>query len=156
MGVGAAGTLLLWIALRADLWGLNSYSAWTGRSHSASPVEPPVYPAAPVHVDPPNGPASGVSPGAATPVEARQDEVAPLVHVVQPNETLGGISVQYLGHYDFGLLADVQRLNSDVKDPDRILAGQKILLPPPAADSAGRNISGNNPSGSGAPSKERQ
>jgi general secretion pathway protein A len=155
MGVGAVGTLLLWIALRADHSVMNSYSAWTGRSHAASPVEPPVYPAAPVHVDPPNGAAGGISPGAATPVETHPDEIAPLVHVVQPNETLGGISVQYLGHYDFGLLADVQRLNSDVKDPDRILAGQKILLPP-AADSVDGNISGNNTSGSGLPSKEKQ
>lgn len=80
----------------------------------------------------------------------------PVVHVVQPNETLGGISLQYLGRYDSEFLKEVQKLNSGLTDVDRILVRQKVLLPPQSVASAGKNSSEKNASESTDPSKERQ
>ncbi len=58
----------------------------------------------------------------------------PIVHVVQSNETLSGISIEYLGHFDDKVLQEVQKNNSDLKDPDVIRVGQKIFLPAGSAD----------------------
>jgi type II secretory pathway predicted ATPase ExeA/LysM repeat protein len=57
----------------------------------------------------------------------------PVVHVVQDNETLSGISIEYLGHYDEKVLQDVQKHNADLKDPDFLRVGQKVLLPAPSS-----------------------
>jgi general secretion pathway protein A len=38
----------------------------------------------------------------------------PVVHVVQSNETLSGISIEYLGHYDDKVLEEVQKNNTDL------------------------------------------
>jgi general secretion pathway protein A len=62
----------------------------------------------------------------------------PVVHVVQTNETLSGISIEYLGHYDDKVLQEVRKNNKDLKDPDLIRVGQKVLLP---ADSGDKNSS---------------
>lgn len=135
-GMGVVGVLLLWIAMRADFSFVRTQTALRGTSRAASPVGTPLYAAEPlVHVISPNETLVDSRPGATTPVEARIYPDALRIHVVQPNETLGGISVQYVGHYDLRVLAEVQKLNADVKDPDRIVPGQQILLPPPATDS---------------------
>jgi LysM repeat protein len=58
----------------------------------------------------------------------------PVVHVVQTNETLSGISVEYLGRYDDQVLREVQKHNTDLKDPDVLRVGQKVLLPAVSTD----------------------
>jgi general secretion pathway protein A len=68
------------------------------------------------------------------PVQKQSGDAEPVVHVVQINETLSGISVEYLGHYDDKVLQEVQKNNTDLKDPDLIRVGQRVLLPPGSAD----------------------
>ena len=58
--------------------------------------------------------------------------------MVQTNETLSGISIEYLGRYDEKVLQEVQKDNTDLKDPDLIRVGQKVVLP---LDSADKNSS---------------
>lgn len=62
------------------------------------------------------------------------DSSNPVVHVVQDNETLSGISMQVLGRYDDKVLEEVKRDNSNLKNPDFIRVGQKVLLPAAPAD----------------------
>jgi hypothetical protein len=57
-----------------------------------------------------------------------------IVHVVQTNETLSGISYNYLGYYNPTVLQEVQKDNADLKNPDFIRAGQKVLVPLRIAD----------------------
>ena len=63
----------------------------------------------------------------------------PVVHVVQTNETLSGISIDYLGRYDSTILQEVQKNNADLKDPDLIRVGQKVFLPARYAVSTDKN-----------------
>ncbi len=50
-------------------------------------------------------------------------------HVVTPNESLGRISLRYLGRFDERLLQEILALNTSVKNPDHIEVGQRIRLP---------------------------
>jgi general secretion pathway protein A len=68
------------------------------------------------------------------PIQKQSANAEPIVHVVQTNETLSGISVEYLGHYDDKVLEEVQKSNADLKDPDLIRVGQKVLLPAGSPD----------------------
>jgi len=68
------------------------------------------------------------------PVQKQSTDAEPVVHVVQTNETLSGISVEYLGHYDDKVLQEVQKNNADLKDPDLIRVGQKVLMPAGSTD----------------------
>jgi hypothetical protein len=52
-----------------------------------------------------------------------------LTYVVQPNDTLRDLCVSILGRYDSTILAEVRRLNPDLKTPEHLDAGQKIRLP---------------------------
>ena len=54
--------------------------------------------------------------------------------VVAPGQTLGGISIRYLGEYSPATLAKLQTLNPTLTSPDRILAGLELRLP---ADAVG-------------------
>jgi len=65
---------------------------------------------------------------------ATSPETNDIVHVVQTNETLSGISYNYLGYYDPNVLQEVQKDNADLKNPDFIRAGQKVLVPVRIAD----------------------
>jgi general secretion pathway protein A len=66
--------------------------------------------------------------------EATSSDANDLVHVVQTNETLSGISYNYLGYYGPTVLQEVQKDNTDLKNPDFIRAGQKVLVPLRIAD----------------------
>lgn len=68
------------------------------------------------------------------PAQKQSGDAEPVVHVVQTNETLSGISIEYLGHYDDKVLQEVRKNNKDLKDPDLIRVGQKVLLPAGSAD----------------------
>ena len=52
--------------------------------------------------------------------------------VVERNQTLDGISRQYLGGSDSKLLREILRLNPNLRHPNRIEVGQRIVLPRPA------------------------
>lgn len=69
-------------------------------------------------------------------VRERASGAQPVVHVVQSNETLSGISIEYLGHYDDKVLEEVQKDNAGLTDPDLIHVGQRVLLP---SDSAAKD-----------------
>lgn len=79
---------------------------------------------------------NGGASAAANRSKQSRNDVQPVVHVVQSNETLSGISLEYLGRYDDKVLEEVQRDNAGLKDPDLIRVGQRVLLP---ADSAVKN-----------------
>jgi len=50
-------------------------------------------------------------------------------YVVQPNDTISNLCDWSLGRYDETALAELQRLNPDLTNPDRIEVGQQIRLP---------------------------
>ena len=52
--------------------------------------------------------------------------------VVERNQTLDGISRQYLGGSDSKLLREILRLNPNLRHPNRIEVGQRIVLHRPA------------------------
>jgi general secretion pathway protein A len=52
-----------------------------------------------------------------------------LTYVVQPNDTLRDLCVSILGRYDRKILAEVRKLNPDLKTPEHLDVGQKIRLP---------------------------
>ncbi len=82
-------------------------------------------------------------PGAAR--RSKGEEAAPsgvafpesLLIVVQPDQTLSGISVRQVGSYDPKLAEQIQELNPDIKNPDHIEVGQRIRLPRPLRDTKG-------------------
>jgi len=51
--------------------------------------------------------------------------------VVERNQTLDGISRQYFGESDSKLLREILRLNPDLRNPNRIEVGRRIVLPRP-------------------------
>jgi type II secretory pathway predicted ATPase ExeA len=60
--------------------------------------------------------------------------------IVQPNDDLRQICVRYLGRYDAEVLREITEFNSELSDPDRIVVGQRIVLPTlaPAKGAASR------------------
>ena len=52
-----------------------------------------------------------------------------LVVVVAPNQTLCQICLYYLGRYSLSLVDEIVRLNPSLKDPNFIMAGQRLRLP---------------------------
>jgi type II secretory pathway predicted ATPase ExeA len=90
----------------------------------------PAVPASPAPSPEKNKPA----PKNQHPAKKSSTAADPIVHVVQDNETLSGISVQYLGRYDDKFLDQIKKDNSSLKNPDFIRVGQKVLLPPDPGD----------------------
>jgi len=52
-----------------------------------------------------------------------------LVIVVAPNQTLCQICLYYLGRYSLSLVDEIVQLNPSLKDPNFIMAGQRLRLP---------------------------
>jgi general secretion pathway protein A len=75
--------------------------------------------------------------------QKQSGDTEPVVHVVQTNETLSGISIEYLGHYDDKVLQEVRKNNKDLKDPDLIRVGQTVLLPAGSGDKNSSEIKAN-------------
>jgi type II secretory pathway predicted ATPase ExeA len=50
-------------------------------------------------------------------------------YVVQPNDTIWNLCVWSLGRYDDTAVAELRKLNPDLRDVDRIEVGQQIRLP---------------------------
>jgi hypothetical protein len=59
--------------------------------------------------------------------------------MVEPDQTLRSIAVQYLGSSDLEHLHQIQILNPKLIDPNHIEAGQKIRLPGPPATPMAEN-----------------
>jgi hypothetical protein len=64
-----------------------------------------------------------------TTVVQSAQETTPLEIIVGSNQTLGDISMQYLGNFDQHRLRQIQALNPGLIDPHDVQAGQRILLP---------------------------
>jgi type II secretory pathway predicted ATPase ExeA len=108
---GLAAILLL--AAGGAFWATDVISAGHGRS------EPTILPPAPALP----APAS-----VAVPFDRQTNQDAIEV-TVDPKQTLSGISVRTLGAYDDELLRRIQELNPGLQNPDKIHAGEKLLLP---------------------------
>jgi type II secretory pathway predicted ATPase ExeA len=52
--------------------------------------------------------------------------------IVQPGDELRQICLGQLGSYNAGVFRKVRELNPELTDPDRIIVGQRIVLPPQA------------------------
>jgi len=109
-------------------------------------------PAAPGHV------ASSISP---TPLPGTQPAALPNqdspqlpTHIVGPNDSLGDISVRYLGKFDARLLQEILALNNDVKNPDLIVVGQRIRLPQAVSNPGSERSAANVERNSGKPPRK--
>ena len=60
---------------------------------------------------------------------ASENSLSFFIYVVQPKDTLRDLCVSTLGHYDDGVLSQIQKLNPELRNPDHLDAGQKIRLP---------------------------
>jgi general secretion pathway protein A len=69
---------------------------------------------------------------------------APTVVVVRPQDDLRQICLRYLGSYSAQLASKVSKLNPELTNPDRIVVGQRIVLPRSA--NVGANVSRNSSS----------
>jgi general secretion pathway protein A len=166
-GAGVLGALLIGLGMRFDFSGMKVRRASSEHSRATEPITSPATDRVPASTPVAQAETTFATPTALPSEDDVQKAVSnsrerpatttdPLVHIVEPRETLGGISVKYLGRYDFGFLNDVQKLNSDVKNPNQILVGQKVLLPRAVADSAKKTAGERNARESTTPSKERQ
>jgi type II secretory pathway predicted ATPase ExeA len=61
--------------------------------------------------------------------DARENSSSSFAYVVQPKDTLRDLCVSTLGRYDRVVLSQIQELNPDLRNPDHLDVGQKILLP---------------------------
>ncbi len=77
---------------------------------------------------------SGVQPQAPEQTEPHADSASSLTYVVQPNDTLRDLCLSIVGRYDAVVLEKVRKLNPDLKNPNRIEAGQEVRLPLSLAD----------------------
>jgi general secretion pathway protein A len=68
-------------------------------------------------------------PQTGVPQESKASDSGPLTVVVQPEQTLSGLSKNYIGTYDEKALEQIRALNPGIKNPDLILVGQRIQLP---------------------------
>ena len=72
---------------------------------------------------------SGVQPQAPAQTEPHADSANSLTYVVQPNDTLRDLCLSIVGRYDAVVLEKIRKLNPDLKNPNRIEAGQEVRLP---------------------------
>lgn len=58
-----------------------------------------------------------------------QDPPAFFTYVIQPNDTLRALCMSAGGRYDNTVLAQIRKLNPDLRDPNHLLVGQEIRFP---------------------------
>jgi hypothetical protein len=64
--------------------------------------------------------------------DPKSDSNAPsLSVVVQPNQTIQGLSAQYVGHFDYEVLQEIRALNPGLADPGHLEPGKTLKLPLP-------------------------
>ena len=59
----------------------------------------------------------------------------PVVVTVENGQTLGDVSLRYLGQFNPEVTRKIQKSNPEIKDPDLIFAGALIRLPSPPVHS---------------------
>jgi general secretion pathway protein A len=138
VGTAFLAASLLGLTLRLSVPGMKAGSRPSITPYPASAGSIPEEPVSPTQA-PLSSDKKGVAPTIQLPAKEDLVTADAVVHVVQPDETLSGISVDYLGRYDHAVLQEVQKENADLKDPDLILVGQKVLLPVRIAASTGKN-----------------
>jgi len=72
---------------------------------------------------------SGAQSQAPAQTEPHADSANSLTYVVQPNDTLRDLCLSIVGRYDGAVLEKIRKLNPDLKNPNRIEAGQEVRLP---------------------------
>jgi general secretion pathway protein A len=129
LAILAAGVPILWNLLNV----VRSHAGTVQTPRVAAPVAAPA-PALPARRAPA---ASGTTyaPTVATagPVQdllGSGDDVQAFIHIVEPGESLGRLSVRHRQRFDQSWVANVQALNPDISDPNHIEIGQTIRLPP--------------------------
>jgi type II secretory pathway predicted ATPase ExeA len=60
---------------------------------------------------------------------SREDSRTFFTYVVQPNDTLRDLCMSTVGRYDSAILAEIQRLNPELINPNHLNAGQEIRFP---------------------------
>jgi LysM domain len=58
-----------------------------------------------------------------------QDLPASFTYVIQPNDTLRDLCMSTVGRYDNAVIAQIRKLNPDLRDPNHLLVGQEIRFP---------------------------
>ena len=48
---------------------------------------------------------------------------------IQPNDTLKDLCMSAVGRYDDAVLAEIRKLNPELRDPNRLVVGQEIRFP---------------------------
>lgn len=76
--------------------------------------------------EPPFAPAVGSK---ADPMHSQEAPPAFFTYVVQPNDTLRDLCMSTIGRYDNTVLAEIRKLNPELKDPNHLLAGREIRFP---------------------------
>ena len=72
---------------------------------------------------------SGAQSPAPAQTESHTDSANSLTYVVQRDNTMRDLCMSIVGRYDAVVLEKVRKLNPDLKDPNRIEAGQEVRLP---------------------------
>jgi len=116
------------LACRGIYVGARGGASTTHSSSQASPLSSSSAEGTPI-----SGPLpaafSGIQPTAPAPSEPNADSANSLTYVVQPNDTLRDLCLSIVGRYDAVVLEKIRKLNPDLKNPNRIEAGQEIHLP---------------------------
>ena len=60
---------------------------------------------------------------------SRQEPPAFFTYVIQPNDTLRDLCMSTVGRYDNAVLAELRKLNPELKDPNHLLVGREIRFP---------------------------
>jgi type II secretory pathway predicted ATPase ExeA len=59
----------------------------------------------------------------------KYDPSSSFTYVIQPHDTLRGLCFRFLGSYDDSVITELWKLNQNLTDPDRIIAGQQVRFP---------------------------
>ena len=127
-------------------------SGTSNRELSAGIVSPTSATSDSVHGAEPITQPAGSSATSASPLAADSSQL--IDHVVSPNESLGHISLRYLGRFDEKLLQEILALNINVRNPDLIVVGQHIRLPRVVVNPASDHVPANAESSTSLPPRK--
>jgi general secretion pathway protein A len=68
--------------------------------------------------------------GQETPQSGSSQELpAFFIYAIQPNDTLRDLCMSTVGRYDNAMLAEIRKLNPELRDPNHLVVGQEIRFP---------------------------